>query len=353
MTPIKLNRREIMVGAAAAVLTARSAFAQGEPPKPKQIVVNASGGSMNTALRKAYFDAFEKDTGIRVVETSPVDLGKLKAMVGSGNVEWNLTEIGGQDGALVQRLGLVEKIDPKMVDRSAYPKEARSEYLFASSVYSTVLAYRTDVFAPGKQPKGWAEFWDVKRFPGPRTMRNHPVDNLEYALLADGVPADKLYPIDMDRAFKKLDEIKPHVNVWWTTGQQPAQLLLDKEVVLATGWNGRFYDLMKKGAPIAIDWTQGSLKQGTFVIPKGAKDPYWVNKMLAYMSDPKRQSIYANELGYPGLNLESIKYIDPQAAPHMPTHPENLSKQFWLSVAWWDDNLEKSMERWKQWLLKK
>ena len=143
------------------------------------------------------------------------------------------------------------------------------------------------------------------------------------------------------------------MNVWWTTGQQPAQLLLDKEVVLATGWNGRFYDLMKKGAPIAVDWTQGSLKQGTFVIPKGAKDPYWANKMLAYMSDPKRQAIYANELGYPGLNLESIKYIDPQAAPHMPTHPENLSKQFWLNVAWWDGNLEKSMERWKQWLLKK
>jgi cytochrome c2 len=239
------------------------------------------------------------------------------------------------------------------VDIIAYPKEAQNEYLFASSVYSTVLAYRTDVFAPGKRPKGWAEFWDVKRFPGPRSMRNHPVDNLEFALFADGVPADKLYPIDMDRAFKKLDEIKPHVNVWWTTGQQPAQLLLDKEVVLATGWNGRFYDLMKKEAPIAVEWKEGSLKQGTFVIPKGAKDLYWSNKMLAYMSDPRRQAIYANELGYPGLNLGSIKYIDPRAAPHMPTHPDNLPKQFWLSAAWWDENMEKSLDRWKQWLLKK
>jgi putative spermidine/putrescine transport system substrate-binding protein len=348
---MRLQRRQFMI-ATGATLVAGGALAQ-EPPKPKQIVVNASGGSMNSALRKAYFDDFEKETGIRIVETSPVDLGKLKAMVGSGAVEWNLTEIGGQDGILVQRLGLVDKIDPKVVDRKSYPKEAQNDYLFASSVYSTVLAYRTDVYPTGKQPKGWAEFWDVKKFPGPRSMRNHPVDNLEYALLADGVPADKLYPIDLDRAFKKLDEIKPHVNVWWTTGQQPAQLLLDKEVVLATGWNGRFFDVMKKGAPIATEWTHGSLKQGTFVIPKGAKDQYWGNKMLAYMSDPKRQSIYANELGYPGLNLESIKYIDAEAAPHMPTHPDNLPKQFWLNVAWWDENLEKAMDRWKQWLLKK
>ena len=89
---------------------------------------------------------------------------------------------------------------------------------------------------------------------------------------------DKLYPIDFDRAFKKLDQIKPHVTVWWSTGQQPAQLLLDKEVVLATGWNGRFYDLIKKGAPIEIEWNEGALKQGSFVIPRGAKDPYWARR---------------------------------------------------------------------------
>ena len=109
-------------------------------------------------------------------------------------------------------------------------------------------------------------------------MRNHPTDNLEFALIADGVPMDKLYPIDFDRAFKKLDQIKPHVTVWWTTGQQPAQLLLDKEVVLATGWNGRFYDLIKKGAPVEIEWNEGALKQGSFVIPRGAKNPYWARR---------------------------------------------------------------------------
>ena len=150
-------------------------------------------------------------------------------------------------------------------------------------------------------------------------MRNHPTDNLEFALIADGVPKDKLYPIDFDRAFKKLDQIKPHVTVWWSTGQQPAQLLLDKEVVLATGWNGRFYDIIKKGAPIEIEWNEGALKQGSFAIPRGAKNPYWANKMLAEMSVPQQQAVYASELGYPGLNLESLNFVDAKVKPYLPT----------------------------------
>src|SRR5205823_2462578 len=88
----------------------------------------------------------------------------------------------------------------------------------------------------GTQPKSWADWWDVKKFPGARSMRDHPVDNLEFALIADGVAMDKLYPLDVDRAFKKLDQIKPHVNVWWSTGQQPAQLLLDKQFWIDDAW---------------------------------------------------------------------------------------------------------------------
>ncbi|MDP1961780.1 MAG: ABC transporter substrate-binding protein, partial [Reyranella sp.] len=278
----KLNRRQAvsLLGGVAAVGAAGSAFAQAEPPKPAQIVVNHSGGSMGTAMRKAFFNGFEKKYGIKVVETSPVDMGKLRATVESGNVEWDVTEIGGQDAIRAQKLGLLEKIDDKIVDRSKYPPTAQNPYVFASSVYTTIIGYRTDVFKGGTHPKSWADWWDVKKFPGARSMRNHPTDNLEFALIADGVPKDKLYPIDFDRAFKKLDQIKPHVNVWWSTGQQPAQLLLDKEVVLATGWNGRFYDIIKKGAPVEIEWNEGALKQGSFIIPRGAKNPYWAQKML-------------------------------------------------------------------------
>ncbi len=351
MSTKNLRRRQAMGLAGAAVVTgASSAFAQ-EPPKPAQIVVNHSGGSMGTAMRKAFFTTYEKKYGIKVVETSPADFGKLRAMVDSGNVEWDMTEIGGQDAIRAVDMKLVEKIDDKIVDRSKYPEKVRTPYVFASSVYTTIIGYRTDVFKNGSQPKSWADWWDVKKFPGARSMRNHPTDNLEFALLADGVPMDKIYPIDFDRAFKKLDQIKPHVTVWWSTGQQPAQLLLDKEVVLATGWNGRFYDLIKKGGPIAIEWNQGALKQGSFVIPRGAKNAYWGQKMLAEMSVPQQQAIYASELGYPGLNLESLNYVDEKVKPFLPT--QYIDQQFWIDDAWYAANGTKALELWNAWLLKK
>ena len=345
-----LRRREAMIIGGAVALAGRDVFAQ-EPPKPPQIVVNHSGGSMGAAMRKAFFNGFEKKYGIRVVETSPADFGKLRAMVESGNVEWDVTEIGGQDAIRATKMNLVEKIDDKIVDRSKYPEKVRTPYVFASSVYTTIIGYRTDVFKNDSQPKSWADWWDVKKFPGARTMRDHPTDNLEFALLADGVTPDKIYPIDFDRAFKKLDQIKPHVNVWWATGQQPAQLLLDKEVVLATGWNGRFYDLIKKGAPIAIEWNQGALKQGSFVIPRGAKNAYWGQKMLAEMSIPQQQAIYASELGYPGLNLEALNYVDPKVKPYLPT--QYIDKQFWIDDAWYAENGNKALELWNAWKLKK
>ena len=354
MNDKKLTRRETMalLGSAAAVgVSAGPAFGQAEPPKPASIVVNHSGGSMGSAMRKAFFTTYEKKYGIRVVETSPADFGKLRAMVDAKNVEWDITEIGGQDAIRATKLDLVEKIDDKIVDRSKYPEAVRTPYVFASSVYTTIIGYRTDVFKGGTHPKSWADWWDVKKFPGARSMRNHPTDNLEFALIADGVPKDKVYPIDFDRAFKKLDQIKPHVTVWWSTGQQPAQLLLDKEVVLATGWNGRFYDIIKKGAPVEIEWNEGALKQGSFVIPKGAKNPYWANKMLSEMSVPQQQAIYATELGYPGLNLESLNFVDAKVKPYLPTL--YVEKQFWIDDAWYAENGAKAQELWNAWMLKK
>jgi putative spermidine/putrescine transport system substrate-binding protein len=341
-----------MLGAAATALLPLDAIAQGEPQKPRQLVVNASGGSQIANLRKNYINDFEKMTGIKVIDTSPVDFGKLRAMVESGNVTWNITEIGGQDGYRVTEMGLAEPIDTKIVDRSKFLPQAQMSHVFSPSAYSTIMAYRPDAF-PSGGPTSWADFWDVKKFPGPRSLRNHPVDNLEAALMADGVAHDKVYPIDVDRAFKKLDEIHKHISVWWTTGQQPAQMLVDKEVVLATGWNGRFYDIILKDAPIQMEWNGGILKQGSWVVPKGSKDQYWSWKLLALMTDPKRQAANAETLGYSGMNTDSNDLVSPKLRPLHSLYPEHLKKQIWLDQKWWTDNGNVMGERWNKWMLSK
>src|SRR5258708_35750475 len=119
------TRREVLAATAAALAMPRVAFAEGEPPKPKQLVFNASGGSQIASLRENYLNDFEKETGIKIVDTSPVDFGKLRAMVESGNVVWNITEIGGQDGYRVQQMGLARPLETKIVDDSKIQSQAQ------------------------------------------------------------------------------------------------------------------------------------------------------------------------------------------------------------------------------------
>ena len=341
-----------LLAGAAALVPAGAALAQA-PAKPAQIVVNDSGGATQAANRKTFYTEFEKRHGIKIVNTSPVDLGKLRAMVQSGNVEWTVTEIAGPDALLAERSGLLEPLDLSVIDLSRFPAHLQKrKYVFPKSVYSTVMGYRSDIFKGGG-PVTWADFWNVTKFPGPRTMQNSPIEQLEFALLADGVPMDKLYPLDVDRAFRKLDQIKKHVAVWWTTGAQSAQLLIDKEAVIGTAWNGRYYNLIKEGAPVTMEWNQGAIKESAFGIPKGAKEAYWGQRVLGAMTDAKTQAAYADIIGYPGLNLDATQYTDPKIVPYLPTSPVNLPKQFWVNLEWWADNGAAVHERWARWILQK
>ena len=122
-------------------------------------------------------------------------------------------------------------------------------------------------------------------------MRRHPIYNLEAALIADGVPMDKLYPLDVDRAFKKLEELKPHVLVWWDSGAQSAQILQDGEVDMVGAWNGRIQAAMKepndKGGPLAITFNQQMLVSDCWLIPKGAPNKDLAMKAIAIMMRPE------------------------------------------------------------------
>jgi putative spermidine/putrescine transport system substrate-binding protein len=327
-----------------------SAAAIAQTAKPDKIVVNASGGQMGESMRKSYVKAFTDKHGIDVVLTSPPDFGKLRAMVESRNVEWTVTELS-QDAFRAAEMGLLERIDDKVVDRSNYPAQARHPYLLTTSVYSTLLGYRKDKFPADKPPRSWADFFDVKAFPGPRAMRNSPLDTLEIALMADGVKPENLYPLDLDRAFRKLEQIRPHVATWWTAGAQPPQLLVDGEVVMAVGWNGRFYRAIQSGAPIAISWEGGIIHQAYFGIPKGSPHPQWAQQFLAAMIDPKAQSVFANEFVSPGLNPASLQFADPAVKQFLPTVPENLGRQMWSNVEWWTKNMADVTRRWQRWML--
>ena len=241
-----------------------------------EVRIATFGGTMQDTQTKAYFEPFEKISGIKVQAFPGSNPTKIKAMVETRNIEWDMAQLSRGTILNMQKTGdYFEKIDYSIVDDSVDKATAsNTASRCCCGRRSAGLSHRR---AERRHPRmGWADFWDTKKFPGDRAMvgtGNGGWPELEFALMAAGVPPDKLYPIDIDKAFASYDKIKKDVVKWWDdTGAMPIQLLTDREVVMTSVWNGRMAALQAAGVPAQISWNQGLLKRDAWGIPKGAKN---------------------------------------------------------------------------------
>ena len=352
----QLTRRAWLRGAATVAATATGPFVWTRRASAAgKVVIRTIGGAYEEANVKAIFEPFTKATGIEVVKV-PASLGKLLAMYESGNIELDIVDAGELGLLSLQQKGALDKIDYKRW-KLTNPEDMdhRRDTMVADIYFSTVLAYNTQVFPTGKHPKSWAEFWDLKKFPGPRTLTDLAAGaiDVEFALLADGVPKDKLYPIDLDRAFKSLDRVRPSIRKFWDTGALSAQMLADKEVVLGSIWNGRLQAIADKGAPVAIEWNEAALQVQFWGIMKGAKNAENAQRFIEFACQPQIQAAHAGLIPYGPTNRAAFKHIKPDLAARLPSAPEQKQKAFLHSAQWWADNRSKVAERWSQWLLQK
>jgi len=160
--------------------------------------------------------------------------------------------------------------------------------------------------------------------------------------MADGVPMDKVYEVlstkeGIDRAIKKIKELKPHVAVWWSSGAQHAQLMKDGEVDMITGWNGRFDVVKKDGANVAYTFNQGLLDYDCFAVAKGAPNKDLAMKFLAEISKPQYQAEFTKYITYGPTNKKAYELgtIDPAYAKQLPSHPDNAAKQLPINLDWY------------------
>lgn len=346
------SRRRLLASAAAAAAGA-TVFPRISLAQNRQIVVADPGGPYAPAYRRAFYDPFERATGIKVVsvarEAQPV--AQFTALVQTKNYIWDVTTLTlSSEVPLLMARGLMEPIGAKASDFPGMMPQAVTDTWIGTDVFAVNIAYRTDKFG-ANGPKSWADFWDVKKFPGRRGLRRNALDTLEQALLADGVPMDKLYPLDLDRAFKSLDKIKPHINVWWTSGAQATQLLQSGEVDMLATWNGRSQAAIDAGAPVTIVWNQGLYAIEGWGIPKGTPRAEMAKSFVRFCADPKQQAEITHDLAYGPTNLKAYDFIAPQRAAVLPTAPANLKGMFMPSPEWWHQNREKASERFNAWVI--
>ncbi len=340
-----LNRRQILAGlgtgTALSALGIRLAFAGSG-------TVNfvSWGGTTQAAQEKAWIPRFTEETGIRVVAGGPSDYGKLKAMVDSANVSWDVVDVENDFGVYAGKAGLLEPLDFSIIDRTSLDPRFVTDYAIGSYVSTHVLGYDKQTFGSGA-PATWADLFDAGKFPGKRAYYKWVGPGLlEVPLLADGVTAKELYPLDLDRAFKKLDTIKEHI-VWYSSGAESQQLLASKETPLGMFWSGRLYSLQQDNVDIGISWNQNLVAADVLVVPKGTPNKEAAMKFLAYAGSTAGQARMANLSAYGPTNLKALDQLDANILPYQPSR--HADQNVPINVDWWAENRDLISKRWYEW----
>lgn len=335
-----------------AVTFSNSAYAQ------DKLTVTSFGGSFQAAQSKAYMKPFAKEFGVTVLEDEwHGDMAKLRAMVQAGNVTWDVLDLSDGQIELACEEGLLEPLDAAMLGPADnFIPGAISECGVLNLVAAIVVGYDSKRF-PNNEPQTLMDFWDVKKFPGPRSMKKWPKHNMEFALLADGVPPDKIYEVlsteaGIARAFRKLDEIKPHIKVWFNNWAQPGQLMADGEVAFSIGTNGRLAVAAKSHAAVKFFWDRAGLGSDVWAIVKGSKNKELAQKFIQFANKPENQAVFSEAILYGPTVKEALAKMPPELAAQMPTASQNMKTSWKIDSRFWSDNMDDFNIRFNAWLSK-
>jgi putative spermidine/putrescine transport system substrate-binding protein len=345
------NTKGIKLGA----LIAASLFSAGQIQAADPITVVSWGGSYGKAQDAALFTDASKNTGIEIIRESGASMSKTCLQVESNSVSWDLVVTGSGGSASAAAKGCLEKIDYSVVDVSDFIPGTYTDYCVGTDVFATVMAWNTDKFGqPGSSgaPKTWADFWNVKKFPGSRAYRANSVDGaLEPALMADGVPADKVYEVlstkaGKQRAIDKIRELKPNIAVFWGSGAQQAQLMKDGEVDMITGWNGRFDNAKKDGAKVGYTFNQALYDFDCMAMPKGAPNKATAMKFLAEISKAEYQANLPFHITYGPTNKKAyeVTTASKELVESLPSHPKNVPMMLPVNLEWYGKHRTEALE---------
>jgi len=340
-----------------AVLTGVALCAAGVAANARDLSVVSWGGVYQDAQEKVFFKPFRDKTGIKLaVESWDGGVGVLRAKVQGGSSNWDVVQVESEELALGCEEGLFEKLDwSKLGGKDRYLPAAVGECGVGAILYDFNLAYDGDKLKDG--PKSWADFFDLKKFPGKRAFRQGPKTTLEIALMADGVPPSQVYDVlkteaGVDRAFKKLDTIKDQI-IFWKAGAQPSQLLASGEVAMTVAYNGRI------SAANALDkrnfklvWNQALYTLDSLVILKGSPNLSAAYTYLDFVGQAEYQKDLPNYIAYGVTNASVNALISPKILAELPTNPANMANVVHIDDQFWLENIDRVNERFNKWAAK-
>ena len=325
----------------------------------RELRIVSWGGSFQAAQRKVYFEPFTKETGIKIKEDewAKSNMAVVEAMVKSGKITWDIIDQGGMDIIAACDAGIVEPLDIEALGgKDRFLPGAVYECGIHTTIAAEIPAYNSDKF-PGEKPDSLADFYDVAKFPGKRGMRKVAWANLEVALIADGVSPADMYDVmatdeGLERAFKKLDTIKPHV-IWYTGNAEGIQMLVDGEVAMLHMSNARVTDAaITHKKPLKIIW-DGAIHSGdVLAIVKGSPNKDLAMEFLKFANRHDVQMEWPKVYKY-GPVLKSVVAATPEELGRdMPSHKDNLKNYLVADSYFYGDHGADLEKRFNAWLAK-
>ena len=370
-----LTRRRLLLAGAGGVAGALSGCGGGPAPRPttapapgtvigpvpgfddpqrwagRTLQVGAWGGEVQTALRDGVWRPFAAATGC-VVEEVTTDYGRLNAAIAAGRPFADVLLVDALWAETAPALGYVQPLGLGALAPSAVEAFGGGEAAAPAFAYALVSAYRRDAVAGDAPPQTWAEWWDAQRYPGRRALARDPFGTFEFALLADGVPPDELYPLDGRRAIEALKEISGKiVERWWDSGAEPVHWLGSERADLASSWHYRVTAGQRDGLAVDLVWNQGLVITDHWVVPVGAREPEMALDFVRYALTPQAQARLARQVPLGPINPAAFELLDPAVGATLPTTPTNLPQLLRPDFAWWAANRGEAVQRFNAWLL--
>ena len=340
-----------------------------------QMTIVSWGGAYSNSQLQAYHNPYSEATGVEIIndESSAEAVAKLRAMNEANNVTWDVVDVVASDAIRLCDEGLAMEIDADTQLAPAPDGTPASEdfgdlivsdCFIPQIVYSTTFGYRTDVEAwAGNAPEDICAVFDTEAYPGKRALEKRPINNVEWALICDGVAKDDVYDVlstdeGVQRAFAKLATIKDEV-IWWSAGAETPQLLADGEAVIGSTYNGRLFSVIEEQKqPVAMLWDAQVFDLDGWIIPAGLSEER-KNRALHYImfaTDTQRLADQSKYISYGPARASSAPLVGQHAdlgidmAPHMPTDPANAENTFLYNYEWWADNRDDLDAKFQAWL---
>lgn len=334
------------------VMAVVASLAAATPTLARDLTVVGFGGATQDAMRETLFKPFQAASGLPLIEeTYTGGIAKIKAMVETGTTTWDVVQMDENEMILACDQGLLEPFDWSAIPAANDIIEpAKSDCGVGAFVWSKILAFDGD---KTQGVTSWADFWDLKKWPGKRGLRKQARMTLEIALLADGVKPEEIYKVlgtkdGQDRAFAKLDQIKPSIQ-WWEAGAQPMEWLASGEVTMTSAYNGRVIAANKQGRHFKMSWTNQLYAMDFWSVPKGGNTKAAFD-LVTFMLNPDSQKAFAEKIVYGVTNAKATVGISSEIATQLPTAPENLKGAVALSTPFWVDHEEELQQRFNRWV---